>query len=215
MEIRVLIADHQKLCRSGIRMLVEKEPDLRVVAEAGDGATTADALEREATDVLLLEVALRAPSASRVATTSLERWPHLAIVMLTTLEDERHLKAFFRIGVHGFISKKSSVSEMLEAIRTVHSGNRYIAPELAGQLIRQQTGATARHPSNQNGLTPREWEVCQLVAYGHTNAEISAILHISERTVESHRTRIIAKLEIKSRAEWVRFAIDHGLLAVD
>ena len=215
MEIRVLIADHHKLCRSGIRMLVEKEADLRVVAEAGDGATTMDALEREATDVLLLEVSLREPSAPRVATTALERWPQLAIVVLTMLEDERHLSAFFRIGVHGFVLKKSGVSDMLEAIRTVHRGDLYIAPELASQVIRQQTGATARHPSHQSGLTPREWEVCRLVAYGHTNAEISDILHISERTVESHRTSIIAKLDIKSRAEWIRFAIDHGLLAVD
>jgi two-component system response regulator NreC len=215
MAIRVLIADHHELCRSGIRMLVEKEADLRVVAEAGDGATTMDALEREETDVLLLEVALRQPSAPRVATAALERWPRLAIVLLTMLEDERHVRDFFRIGVHGFVLKKSGVSDMLKAIRAVHRGNHYVAAELAGKLIRPQAGETARHPSHLSRLTSREREVCQLVAYGHTNAEISSILHISERTVESHRTSIIGKLDIKSRAEWVRFAINHGLLAVD
>jgi DNA-binding NarL/FixJ family response regulator len=215
MEIRVLIADHHKLCRSGIRMLVEKEADLRVVAEAGDGATTLDLLERETPDVLLLEVALREPSAPRVTTAALERWPHLAIVALTMLEDERHLREFFRIGVHGFVLKKSGASDMLQAIRTVHRGHRYVAPELLGRLVRRQTIATEIHPGHQSGLTPREREVCRLVAYGHTNPEISAILHISRRTVESHRTSITAKLDIKSRAELVRFAIDHGLLGAD
>ena len=215
MAIRVLIEDHHEVCRSGIRMLVEKETDLRVVAEASDGTAAIAALEREETDVLLLEVALSHPSAPRVARTALQRWPRLAIVVLTMLEEERYLREFFRIGVRGFVLKKSAVVDLLQAIRTAHRGEHYIAPALAGRLIWQQTGLSGKQPGNLSRLTPREKEVCQLVAYGHTNAEISTMLYISERTVESHRTNIIGKLALKSRAEWVRFAIDHGMLTVD
>lgn len=215
MAIRILIADHHVLCRSGIRMLVEKEADLRVVAETGGGAATIDALEREKCDVLLLDVALRYPSASRVAASALRLWSQLAIVVLTMLEDERHLREFLRIGVRGFVLKKSAVADLLEAIRTAHRGKPYVTPALAAQLIWQRLSAPALCPGLVSRLTPREREVCRLVAYGHTNGEISSLLHISERTVESHRANIATKLDTNNRAEWVRFAINHGMLAID
>ncbi len=215
MTIRVLIADHHEVCRSGIHMLVEKETDLQVMAEVGDGAAAMDALEREEIDVLLLEVALPRPSAPRVVTAALERWPSLAIVILTILEDERYLHEFFRIGVRGFVLKNSAVTDLIQAIRTAYRGECYVAPALAGQLVQRRTVGPGKQPGPLRQLTPRETEVCQLVSYGHTSAEIASMLHISERTVEVHRASIIGKLNLKSRAEWVRFAIDHGLLSLD
>jgi DNA-binding NarL/FixJ family response regulator len=131
------------------------------------------------------------------------------------LEDERHVREFLRIGVRGFVLKKSAVADLLEAIRTAHRGTPYVTPALAGQLIWQRLSAPAHHPGLVSRLTPREREVCRLVAYGHTNGEISSLLHISERTVESHRANIATKLDTNNRAEWVRFAINHEMLAID
>jgi two-component system response regulator NreC len=118
--------------------------------------------------------------------------------------------------VRGFVLKKSSDRELLQAIRAVRRGEKYVDPALAGRVISTYlTEDTAGRSVQVELLTPREQEVCALLAYGHTNAEIARKLCISERTVETHRTNITAKLDLKSRAELVRFAIDHGLLKVE
>jgi len=121
-----------------------------------------------------------------------------------------------RVGVRGYVLKKSTGSELVQAIRAVHRGNVYIDPTLAGLVVSPYVGrpaSRARDPVTL--LTPREKEVCTLLAYGHTNAEVAEKLRISDRTVETHRTNIMAKLELKSRADLVRYAIDNGLLKFD
>jgi two-component system, NarL family, response regulator NreC len=214
MSIRILIADDHAVFRSGLKALLEKEPDIEVVGETGNGFDTIRTVAETNLDVLLLDIAMPGLSGAKVAETVLKDKPNLAIVVLTMHEDEYYLQEFFRLGVRAYVLKKSTGTDVVQAIRASRKGEQYIDPALAGLIISNYVG---RPPKKQKTerldlMTPREVEVLTLLAYGHTNAEIAEKLCISERTVESHRTNIMAKLEIRSRAELVRFAIDNGML---
>jgi two-component system response regulator NreC len=214
MTIRVFIADDHAVFRSGLRVLLEKESDIEVVGENGNGFDTIRAVAETDVDVLLLDIAMPGLPGSKVAEAVLKDKSNLAIVVLTMHEDEYYLQEFFRLGVRAYVLKKSTGTDVVQAIRAARKGEQYIDPALAGLVISSYVG---RQPKKQKVarldlMTPRELEVMTLLAYGHTNAEIAEKLCISERTVESHRTNIMAKLELKSRAELVRFAIDNGML---
>jgi DNA-binding NarL/FixJ family response regulator len=214
MSIRILIADDHAVFRNGLKVLLEKEPDLEVVGETGNGFDTIRAVAETDLDVLLLDVTMPGLSGARVAEAVLKDKPRLAIVVLTMHEDEYYLQEFFRLGVRAYVLKKSTGTDVVQAIRAARKGEQYIDPALAGLVISSYVG---RQPKKQKTerldlMTPRELEVLTLLAYGHTNAEIAEKLCISERTVESHRNNIMTKMEFKSRAELVRFAIDNGML---
>jgi two-component system, NarL family, response regulator NreC len=214
MPIRIFIADDHAVFRSGLRMLLEKEPDFQVVGETGNGFDTIRAVVDTDLDVLLLDVAMPGLSGARVAEEVLKSKPQLAIVVLTMHEDEYYLQEFFRLGVRAYVLKKSTGTDVAQAIRAAQKGKQYIDPALTNLVISSYVG---RQPTKQKTgkidmLTPREMEVLTLLAYGHTNGEIAEKLRISERTVETHRTNIMTKMEFRSRAELVRFAIDNGML---
>jgi two-component system response regulator NreC len=214
MPIRIFIADDHAVFRSGLRMLLEKEPDLQVVGETGNGFDTIQAVAETELDVLVLDVAMPGLSGARVAEEILKSKPDLAIVILTMHEDEYYLQEFFRLGVRAYVLKKSTGTDVAQAIRAAQKGKQYIDPALANLVISSYVGRqpTKRKTGKLEILTPRELEILTLLAYGHTNGEIAVKLRISERTVETHRTNILTKMEFKSRAELVRFAIDNGML---
>ena len=214
MPIRIFIADDHAVFRSGLRMLLEKEPDLQVVGETENGFETIRAVAETDLDVLLLDVAMPGLSGARVAEEVLKSKPNLAIVVLTMHEDEYYLQEFFRLGVRAYVLKKSTGTDVAQAIRAAQKGKQYIDPALTNLVISSYVGRPQTKPKTGklDMLTPREMEVLTLLAYGHTNGEIADKLCISERTVETHRTNIMTKMEFKSRAELVRFAIDNGML---
>ena len=214
MPVRIMIADDHAIFRSGLKALLEKERDIRVVAETGTGFETIQAATEKDIDVLILDISLPGLSGPRVAEAVLEKKPDLPIVILTMHEDEYYMRELFKIGVRGYVLKKSSDTDLLHAIRAVVRGEQYVDPALADHVISSYVGRLPKRRAavGLNALTRREREVCALLAYGHTNAEVAQKLFISERTVETHRTNIMAKLSLKSRAELVRFAIDRGLL---
>ena len=213
MPIRILIADDHAVFRSGLKALLEKEADLKVVGETGDGVSTIEAVASQEIDVLLLDITMPKLPGPKVAEAVLRKRPSPAIVVLTMHQDEYYLQELFKIGVRGFVLKKSTGTDLLQAIRAVYCGERYVDSALAGHLISSYVGhRTAEKTGRLDLLTPREREVCSLLAYGHTNGEIAKKLFISERTVETHRTNLMTKLDLRSRAELVRFAIDNGLL---
>jgi two-component system response regulator NreC len=214
MSIRILIADDHAVFRSGLKALLEKEADIEVVGETGNGFETIRAAIEMEVDVLLLDISMPGLPGAKVAEAVLKDKPNMAIVILTMHEDEYYLQELFRLGVRAYVLKKSTGTDVVQAIRAARKGEQYVDPALAGLLISSYVG---RQPKKQKTerldlMTARELEVLTLLAYGHTNAEIADKLCISERTVESHRTNIMNKLEIKSRAELVRFAIDNGML---
>ncbi len=216
MAIRLIIADDHAMFRSGLRALLEKESDFEILAETGNGFDTLRAVSGSEVDVLLLDLSMPGLPGSRVAESVLEERPHLPIVILTMHEDEYYLRELLKIGVRSFVLKKSTGSDLVKAIRAAYRGESYVDPSLGGKLLSALCDPNPRNSGHRVGvLTPREQEVCTLLAFGHTNAEIAEKLCISERTVESHRNNITTKLGLKSRAELVRFAIDNGLLKIE
>lgn len=214
MKIRLFIADDHAVFRSGLVALLEQQSDLEVVGEAATGPAAITLVPQHGVDVLLLDISLPGATGPRVAEALLAQRPHLAIVVLTMHDDPHYLRELLKIGARAFVLKHSPVSDLIRAIRIAHAGRRYVDPLLTDHLVDPLVGP-ARSPGPPVGadlLTPREREVCEALAYGHTNPEIAERLGISIRTVETHRMHIMAKLKIGSRAELVRFAIDHGIL---
>jgi two-component system response regulator NreC len=212
--MRILIADDHAVFRSGLKALLEKEPDMEVVGETGDGYETIRAVEENGIDVLILDITMPGLTGPKVAESVLKKKPDLVIVVLTMHEDKYYLQELFRLGVRAYVLKKSTGTDVAQAIRAAIKGDQYIDPALTNVVISSFVG---RQPQKKKTgrldlTTQREKEVLTLLAYGHTNGEIADKLCISERTVETHRTNIMSKLELKSRAELVRFAIDNGLL---
>lgn len=216
MAIRIFIADDHAVFRSGLRALLEKEDDFEIVGETGSGIEVPAAVARNSVDVLLLDISMPGLSGQKAATEVLNQRPALAIVMLTMHEDEYYLQELLRIGVRGYVLKKSTGTELVQAIRAAYRGDTYIDPTMARHMVSNYVGRTPAEVLDPLGLlTLREREVCQFLAYGHTNAEIAEKLFLSDRTVETHRNHIMHKLGVKTRAELVRFAIDNGLLKLD
>lgn len=216
MSIRIVLTDDHAVFRSGLRALLEKETDFEIVGETGSGLDAIQMSEEEDFDVLLLDISMPGLPGSRVAEEVLSRKPNLAIIVLTMHEDEHYLRELFRIGARGYVLKKSTGTELVQAIRSVYRGDSYVDPAMADLLISPFVGKISSSDQSRLGLlTPRETEICRLLAYGHTNSEAGKKLNISVRTVETHRNNIMAKLELKSRADLVRFSIDNGLLRTE
>jgi two-component system response regulator NreC len=209
-DVTVVIADDHAVVRKGLRMLVDSEPDLRVVAEAG---TVPDALRMARAHrpaVLVLDLNMPGGSSLQEIPTILEQAPTTAIVVLTMQNDPSFARQALQSGARGFVLKESADDELLEAIRLAAAGDTYLNPRLGARLAAQ--------PSEPAGLpddlSERELEVLRLIALGHTNAEIAGQLYLSVRTVESHRSHIQQKTRRSSRAELVRYALQHGLVEV-
>lgn len=217
MTIRILIADDHALFRSGLKALLEKEPDFEIVGEAASGPETLRQVKELDPDLLVLDLTMPGGlSGAQIAESVLADYPDIGLMVLTMHEDEYYLKQLLRLGARAFLLKKSSSDEMLQAIRSVAKGDVYVDPSLTRHLVPSFVGKPAPKKQRKSGLlgllTKRELEVCRELALGHTNAEVGEKLFISERTVETHRTNIMSKLELRNRAELVRFAIENGLL---
>lgn len=214
MSIRILIADDHAVFRSGLKAFLEKEEDLEVVAETGNGIEALAVLDHGNVDVLILDITMPGLTGTKVAETAVHKCPDLKIVVLTMHEDEYYVQQLLALGVRAFVLKRSTGTDLIQAIRAVCRNEQYVDPALAGTAINTYLGRRSRRKAQGplGLLTPREQEVCALLATGHTNVEISQRLAISERTVETHRAHIMTKLDLDSRAALVRFAIDHGLM---
>jgi two-component system, NarL family, response regulator NreC len=209
-DVTVVIADDHAVVRKGLRMLVDSEPDLRVVAEAG---TVPDALRMARAHrpaVLVLDLNMPGGSSLQEIPTILEQAPTTAIVVLTMQNDPSFARQALQSGARGFVLKESADDELLEAIRLAAAGDTYLNPRLGARLAAQPS-EPAGPPDD---LSERELEVLRLIALGHTNAEIAGQLYLSVRTVESHRSHIQQKTRRSSRAELVRYALQHGLVEV-
>jgi two-component system, NarL family, response regulator NreC len=217
MSIRIMIVDDHAVFRSGLRALLEREEDFEVVAESGSGIDTLRMLDDTSCDVLLLDISMPGMSGTRVAEEALKKQPRVAVIALTMHEHEEYLRELFRLGARGYVLKKSTGTELVQAIRAAHRGDVYVDPAMASVIVSPFVGkSTGKVEGGRlSMLTPREREICRLLALGYTNAEVADKLFISGRTVETHRGNIMSKLELQTRAELVRFAIDNGLLHVD
>jgi two-component system response regulator NreC len=204
----VLIAEDHVVVRRGLRLLVESTPGLSVVAETGTVGDTVRKTRALHPDVLLLDLSLGDESSLPVVAQLAAALPEMAIVVLTMQDDTALARRALQDGARAYVLKEAAGDDLARAIDDASAGRVYLDPRLGARmaLVRDQD---AEPP---DGLSRREAEVLRLIALGHTNAEIGSALHLSRRTVESHRTNIQRKTGQTSRAELVRYALDHGLL---
>ena len=209
--VRVALVDDQALFRAGIRMLVDSQPDLEVVGEAGDGREAVALVRKVRPDVVLMDI--RMPVMDGLAATAeLLRDPHPPrIVMLTTFDLDEAAARAIRQGASGFLLKDADPEFLLAAIRTVHAGSAVIAASATRELFAAFPEPAAAVPTAYGELTEREREIFALAARGLSNAEIAQREYLSEATVKTHISRILGKLALRDRVQLVVFAYEHGL----
>jgi DNA-binding NarL/FixJ family response regulator len=212
--VRVVIVEDDALMRAGLRGILDAEPTIDVVGEAGDGRDAAHRTGVFNPDVVLMDI--RMPEVDGIVATRevLSAFPHVRVVILTTFEHDDYLFGALAAGASGFLLKRSKPEELIAAIHTVAAGDSLLSPSVTSRVIerasRHQTPDTTTH-SGIDELTSRERQVLELVATGLSNAEIAATLIIEESTVKTHTKRILAKLGLRDRVQAVIFAYEHGL----
>ena len=210
-EVTVVIADDHAVVRKGLRMLVEAEPDLRVVAEAGTVPDAVRMAKAHRPSVIVLDLNMPGGSSLEAIPTMRQEAPMTAIVVLTMQNDPSFARQALQSGALGFVLKEAADDELLGAIRLAAEGETYLNPRLGARLA----AAPPEPAGPPDDLSDRELEVLKLIALGHTNSEIASQLYLSVRTVESHRAHIQQKTRRSSRAELVRYALEHGLVDVE
>jgi two-component system response regulator NreC len=211
---RLLLVDDHAVVRSGLRMLLENEPDVEIVGEAGSAEEAVEALNILDPDVILMDIGLPDRSGIDAAREVKRRSPETAVVALTIHEDKEYFFRMLEAGASGYVPKRAAPDELLTAIRAAAMGEVYIYPSMAKLLVKDflSQDREERQSRTINGLTAREQEVLAHLADGATNVEIGETLSISPKTVARHRENIMRKLNLHSRTELVKYAIRKGII---
>jgi two-component system, NarL family, response regulator NreC len=210
--IRILIADDHAVVRSGLRALLQADPDLDVVGEAENGLEALRLAENLRPDMVLLDITMPLESGIKTAQRLKEQHPELIVLFLTMHEDEGLLHEALRAGATGYVIKRAEESEILQAIHAAHRGDIYVHPTMTRALLHQPLTTEHRRGSSLDPLTRREVDVLRLLARGNTNRQIASLLGLSMRTVENHRANLMGKLGLASRVELVNYAEENDLL---
>ncbi len=216
--VRIVLADDHELVRSGLVKIIESYKDLEIVGEAGDGLEAVEKTKTLKPDVLIIDLSM--PKLSGIDATKIIRkeCPNVGVLVLTMHQNEQYIYQIFNAGAGGYILKESSKEELATAIRTVAKGEKYFSPRVSEIMVKSylRKGSSREEAASiglidvADSLTAREKEVLALIAEGLSNQEIGEKLFISPRTVDTHRTNIMQKLDIHDAAHLVKFAIDHG-----
>ena len=207
---RVLIVDDHAVVRAGLRMLLDAEPDMEVVGEAGSIDQAIFEARVLKPDVILMDVVMPGRSGIEGSPAVLREAPDAKLLVLSMQDDPSYVREAFAAGASGYVLKEAADTELVAAIREVASGGKYVHPSLGARLAAAESDPRAG--VDDDPLSEREREVLRLLALGHTNQEIAKMLYISVRTAETHRAHIMQKLRLSTRAELVRHALAHGLL---
>ncbi len=208
--IRVLIVDDHPVVRSGIRLLLAQEKDIEPVGEAGTGREAIFEARSLKPDVVLMDVVMPEQTGLEALPTLLHEHPDMKVLLLSMQDDPRYVREAFAAGAAGYVLKEAADAEVVNAVREVAKGGRYVNPELGARLV--AADAAAQREAEEDPLSDREREVLRLLALGHTNQEIAKQLYISVRTAETHRAHIMQKLRLTRRADLVRYPMARGLL---
>ena len=207
-QVRVLVADDEPLVRSGLRLILDAEPDIEVVGEAGDGAQAVELARALRPDVVCMDVRMPGVDGLRATDLVLRLPEPPRVLVVTTFEHDGYVLDALTVGASGFLLKRAGADEMVQAVRTVAVGQSLLYPQALRDLIRTRPRATAGAPV----LTPREREVLGLVAQGMTNAEIAAALVVGVETVRTHVASVLAKLQARDRTQAVVLGYRAGLV---
>lgn len=215
--IRILIVDDHSVLRAGLRMLLNAEDDLTVVGEASDVAQAVAALAREQPDVVLVDISMPEVNGLDGLAQMQAAAPASRFLILTMHDDEGYLRTALSAGAAGYVLKQAANTELLSAIRVVSQGGTYLHPTHRAVLFEGEAGLRAAHPETQDEaeyqrLSPREKEILRLMAMGYTNRQAAEELFLSEKTVETYKSRLMSKLNLHTRTELVRYALRLGLI---
>jgi DNA-binding NarL/FixJ family response regulator len=211
--IRVLIADDHEVVAEGLRHLVEAERDIQVVACVADGRAAVQQARDTQPDVVLMDLSMPELNGADATRAILERDPRCRVIVLSMYSQREYVRRALKAGAAGYVVKRSAAKEVVEAIRAVHAGQRYLSPRVADVVLDDYTDEKQDDPLSR--LSAREREVLQLLAEGRTGAQIAERLSLSQKTVETYRARLVEKLGIRDLAGLVRFAIQKGLVSLD
>ena len=213
MTIRILIADDHAVVAEGLKHLVEAQSDLEVVATVGDGREAVRVAKETEPDVVLMDLSMPELNGADAARAIIDQRPECRVIVLSMYAEREYVRRALKAGASGYVVKRSAAKEVVEAIRAVYAGQRYLSPRIADVVIDDYAGDERDDPLAR--LSAREREVLQLLAEGHTGAQIAERLSLSQKTVETYRARLVEKLGIRDVAGLVRFAIQRGIVSLD
>lgn len=213
-KIRVLVADDHTIVREGVRLLLEAQPDLEVVGEASDGQEAFELVRKLQPDLVVMDIQMPNWNGLQATRAIKQEFPHLHILALTMYESDEYFFQVLAAGASGYILKKAASTDLLAAIRAVHQGDVFLYPSVARRLVSDYLTRvkSGEEQSSYDGLTAREREVLKLIAEGHTNQVIAEKLVISPSTVQTHRNRIMQRLNLHTRAELIKYANRKGMI---
>ena len=213
MPIKIIIADDHGVVAEGLKHLIEAQQDLQVVAIVGDGREAVRMAKETEPDVVLMDLSMPELNGADATRAILERDAKCRVIVLSMYAEREYVRRALKAGASGYVVKRSAAKEVVDAIRAVHSGQRYLSPRVADVVIDDYAGDERDDPLAR--LSAREREVLQLLAEGHTGAQIAERLSLSQKTVETYRARLVEKLGIRDVAGLVRFAIQRGIVSLD
>lgn len=208
--IRLAIADDHAIVRRGMRQIVAEGGDIEIVGEAADYGELSALLRRHACDVLLLDIAMPGKNGIEILKSVRAQYPRLRVLVLSMYPEELYALRALRAGAAGYLTKSSAPEKLLEAIRQVAAGRRFITPQLA-EALAERIAEPAERPLHES-LTDREFQVLRLLAAGRRLSEVAAELALSPKTVSVYRARVLEKLRVRTNAELARYAVEHGLI---
>lgn len=212
-KIQVLIVDDHAVLRAGLRTLLNLQPDLEVVGEAGEGGEALEKVRRLQPDVVLMDLGLPDMEGLEVTAELKKRHPHVKVLILTMHEDRHYLYPALKAGASGYLVKRAADTELIEAIRASHRGDVFLHPSMAKVIVEDYVDRSPTQPATaEQGLSEREQQVLRLIAEGWSYKEMANLLALSVKTIETYRERIKEKLGLTTRAEMVRYALEKGLL---
>ena len=213
--VRILIADDHKIVRDGLRALLEREPDFRVVGEASNGREAVEVARELVPDVLITDLVMPVLNGIDATRQIVAEQPQVRVMTLSMHSDRRFVTDMLQAGAVAYLRKESAFEELAEAIRAVMSGEVFLGRGITGVVVEGYKSLIGEEAEGSGVLSAREREVLQLLAEGNRTNEIATLLHLSAKTVESHRTNIMKKLDLHSIAELTKFAVREGLTSLD
>jgi two-component system response regulator NreC len=214
-KIRVLLADDHTILRDGIRALLDDQDDMEVIGEAEDGQSTVKMVAKLIPDVVVMDIAMPLLNGLEATRQIRRDYPQVKVLILTMHENEEYIRQVLAAGALGYVLKDAAARDLLGAIRAVHQGEAVLSPAITRLVIEDYLRwGDIRPEDTTNGLTPREREVLQLIAEGYTNKEIAEILSLSVKTIQSHRTNLMSKLDLHDRGELIKYAIQKKIIDI-
>ena len=213
-KLRIFLADDHTVVREGLKRLIDIEPDMEVVGEAGDGQQALEQAAQIQPDVVVMDISMPELSGTQATRKLKQAHPNIGVLALTVHEDKSYLRELLEAGASGYVLKRAAGDELIQAIRAVSTGGLYVDPHVAAKLVSTlvQPGARA---GNAGELSEREGTVLRLIAQGHSNKEIAGQLGVSVKTIETYKARSMEKLGLRSRVDIIRVAGERGWLRTD